>query len=56
MKNSDCSILVFAKAPISGEVKTRLFPLMNAETATTLYKKLVFRTLRLAVGFESGFC
>ena len=50
----DCSILVFAKAPISGEVKTRLLPLMNAEAATTLHKKLVFDTLSVAVGSKVG--
>jgi hypothetical protein len=54
MKNPDCSILVFAKAPISGEVKTRLFSLMNAEAATTLHKELVFHTLSLAVDLKAG--
>ena len=50
----DCSILVFAKAPISGEVKTRLLPLMNAEAATTLHKKLVFDILSVAVESKVG--
>ena len=54
MKNADCSILVFAKAPISGEVKTRLFSLMNAEAATTLHKKLVFHALSVAVESKAG--
>ena len=53
-ENTDCSILVFAKAPISGEVKTRLFPLMNAEAATTLHKKLVLHTLSAAVESKAG--
>ena len=50
----DCSILVFAKAPISGEVKTRLIPLMNAEAATTLHKELVLHTLRVAADSKAG--
>ena len=54
MKKTDCSILVFAKAPIPGEVKTRLFPFMNAETATALHKKLVFHTLNMAVESKAG--
>ena len=53
-ENTDCSILVFAKAPISGEVKTRLFPLMNAEAATALHKKLVLHTLSVAVESKAG--
>ena len=54
MKNLDCSILVFAKAPIPGEVKTRLFSLMNAEAAAALHKKLVFHALNLAVESKTG--
>jgi rSAM/selenodomain-associated transferase 1 len=50
----DCRILVFAKAPISGEVKTRLIPMMKAEAATTLHKELVLHTLRVAVESKAG--
>ncbi len=54
MKKPDCYILVFAKAPIPGEVKTRLFSFMDPETATALHKKLVFQTLNMAVESKSG--
>ena len=54
MKKPDCHILVFAKAPIPGEVKTRLFSFMDPETATALHKKLVFHTLNVAMESKSG--
>lgn len=54
LETPGCSILVFAKAPISGEVKTRLFPLMNAEAAATLHKELVLHTLRVAEESKAG--
>jgi uncharacterized protein len=54
MRSPDCRILVFAKAPISGEVKTRLFSLMSAEAATTLHKKLVFHALSVAMESKAG--
>jgi len=54
MKKPDCHILVFAKAPIPGEIKTRLFSFMDPETATALHKKLVFHTLNVAMESKSG--
>ncbi|MFB3884095.1 MAG: TIGR04282 family arsenosugar biosynthesis glycosyltransferase [Thermodesulfobacteriota bacterium] len=45
-KERVCSILVFAKAPIPGEVKTRLIPSLGGEAAASLHKKLVFRSLQ----------
>ncbi len=38
-------IMVFAKAPVKGQVKTRLIPALGEETATELYKQLVSHTL-----------
>lgn len=38
-------IIVFAKAPDIGTVKTRLIPALGAQGATTLHEKLVLRTL-----------
>jgi uncharacterized protein len=38
-------IIVFAKAPRVGEVKTRLIPLLGAEGAAALHRQLVRRTL-----------
>lgn len=39
---------VFAKAPVPGEVKTRLHPALGAQGATDLHRVLVERTLGLA--------
>ncbi len=48
----DCCIIVFAKAPIPGKVKTRLLPYMSAQTSALLHEKLVLHCLKTAV--ESG--
>ncbi len=39
------TILVFAKAPVPGQVKTRLIPVLGARGAVRLYRALVRRTL-----------
>jgi hypothetical protein len=41
-------IIVFAKAPRPGEVKTRLAPVLGAEGAARLHERLVARTLATA--------
>ena len=41
----DAVIMVFAKAPIAGEVKTRLIPALGEEAATKLHAQLVRHTL-----------
>src|ERR1700733_6449314 len=38
--------LVFVKAPVPGQVKTRLCPPLSADQATTLYRAFVRDTLR----------
>ncbi len=43
---SSKTIIVFAKAPIPGEVKTRLTPFLTAEKAAALHRKLVEHTLQ----------
>jgi len=40
-----CAVVVFAKAPVPGAVKTRLFPVLDAERAAALHAQLVERTL-----------
>ena len=45
-------VAVFAKAPVPGEVKTRLAPLLGTDGAALLHAALVRRTL--AVAAESG--
>jgi len=41
------AIIVFAKAPVAGEVKTRLVPPLKPEQAALLHQKLVTRTLKM---------
>jgi uncharacterized protein len=38
-------IIVFAKAPVAGTVKTRLFPLLTAEQAAALHEAFVWDTI-----------
>ena len=45
---SSTAVIVFAKAPEPGAVKTRLVPLLGAEGAAALHAKLVKRTLDTA--------
>jgi rSAM/selenodomain-associated transferase 1 len=49
MKTEDCHLIVFAKAPIPGEVKTRLLPLLDTETVAALYEELILHCLNTAV-------
>jgi rSAM/selenodomain-associated transferase 1 len=50
----DALIIVFAKAPRAGEVKTRLIPLLGAEGAAALHRQLVHRTLVTATNAGLG--
>lgn len=50
----DIEILVFAKAPITGQVKTRLVPAIGAEAAARLYRQMLQQTLKTVV--ESALC
>jgi len=50
----DALVIVFAKAPQAGEVKTRLIPLLGAEGAAALHRQLVHRTLVTATGAGLG--
>ena len=47
-------ILVFAKAPVPGEVKTRLIPALGAAGAAELHERLVDRTLATAAAAATG--
>ncbi|MCY7386725.1 MAG: TIGR04282 family arsenosugar biosynthesis glycosyltransferase [Burkholderiales bacterium] len=46
---SDTVIVVFAKAPVAGDVKTRLIPTLSAELAARLHVALTERVLQTAV-------
>lgn len=50
----DCCILVFARAPVEGQVNTRLIPALGAERATALHKELLDR--RLSQLAEAALC
>jgi rSAM/selenodomain-associated transferase 1 len=47
-------IIVFAKAPTPGEVKTRLTPALGAAGAAALHERLVHRTLATAAAAALG--
>jgi rSAM/selenodomain-associated transferase 1 len=47
-------IAVFARAPVAGEAKTRLIPLLGAERAAALHAALVRKTLASAVAAKLG--
>ena len=47
-------IIVFAKAPRAGEVKTRLIPVLGAAGAARLHERLVARALATAVAAGTG--
>ena len=49
---NDASVLIFARAPVAGNVKTRLIPLLGNHGAAALYRNLIGRAL--AVARESG--
>ena len=41
-------LVLFARYPVPGRVKTRLIPALGAEGAAALHRRLVLRTLRTA--------
>ena len=49
-----CTILVFAKAPVAGEVKTRLIPALGAEGAAVLHRRLTEVALHAACAAAPG--
>jgi rSAM/selenodomain-associated transferase 1 len=51
-------IVVFAKAPVAGKVKTRLIPALGAEGAARLAREMLERTVEeaLATGFAVELC
>ena len=45
MRFPQARILIFAKAPEAGRVKTRLIPALGAEGAADLYRRLLRSTI-----------
>ncbi|MGH8710026.1 MAG: TIGR04282 family arsenosugar biosynthesis glycosyltransferase [Burkholderiales bacterium] len=52
--DSYCKLLVFAKAPVAGQVKTRLIPLLGAEGAAGLHEQLTRHALATALAARIG--
>lgn len=50
MNNADCTIQLFAKAPVPGQVKTRLVPLLGEEAAAELHRELLAATVETLCG------
>lgn len=48
MSREECTLIVFARAPIPGQAKTRLIPALGAEGAAALQQTLLERTLAMA--------
>ena len=40
-----CRVMLFAKAPVAGAVKTRLIPVLGAAAAARLHERLMVRAL-----------
>lgn len=51
---AELAVLIFAKAPVPGEVKTRLAAAIGAERAAALYARLARRTLEIALAANVG--
>jgi rSAM/selenodomain-associated transferase 1 len=49
-----CPILIFAKAPQPGQVKTRLIPALGAQGAADLYRQLLHYTIEQACSAAIG--
>lgn len=52
--SSDCALLVFARAPIAGQAKTRLIPALGTEGAAALQQRLLDNTLQMAAAVEGA--
>lgn len=49
-----CAIIIFAKAPVPGQVKTRLQPHLSAEECADLYSSFILDTIDVARGVEGA--
>ena len=54
MNTTDCHLIVFAKAPVPGQVKTRLIPSLGTSGAAALYEQLVLHILSIAIDAHVG--
>ncbi len=51
---STTALIIFAKAPVPGQVKTRLIPALGADGAAGLYKRMLRRTVDTACQADIG--
>ncbi|OGP76249.1 MAG: hypothetical protein A2V86_12430 [Deltaproteobacteria bacterium RBG_16_49_23] len=51
---TNCRLIVFAKAPIPGEVKTRLLSYMDGQAVAALHEQLVLHSLNTALEAKVG--
>ena len=49
-----CRVILFAKAPIAGAVKTRLIPVIGAESAAQLHRRLAVHLLETLIEADVG--
>ena len=49
-----CRVMLFAKAPVAGAVKTRLIPVLGAAAAARLHERLVVRALETLIQANVG--
>lgn len=47
-------IIIFAKAPVAGQVKTRLMPVLGAESAARLARQMLISTVEACLGAAVG--
>lgn len=52
--DKSCLVMVFTRAPVAGEVMTRLIPELGEEGAADLYRELLERTVVTAVEADVG--
>lgn len=50
----NCRVQIFAKAPVSGKVKTRLIPAIGAADACELHKRMAEEQIRLASSIKGA--
>ncbi len=52
--NTDCRVIVMAKAPVAGHAKTRLIPALGAEGAAQLAQRMLRHAIAQALAAEVG--
>ena len=53
---SEKKLIIFSKAPIAGQVKTRLIPTLGIDKATQLHRHMLEQTVAMASGLEGINC